>query len=155
PNNALAQQYRGYVYRRRGEWERSLAELQRAEELDPRDSSIPANVGVTYLALRLWKNAEQAELRALAIDPHSTLAATFLVNSRLRGTGDIDSARRAFNGFPEDVKSRLFSPLFRGGQGAGGVFGAIISTAVYLDVIERHFHDAFQDLEKQIINNDR
>jgi TolB-like protein len=35
PNNSLAREYRAYVYRRRGKWERSLADLQRAEELDP------------------------------------------------------------------------------------------------------------------------
>jgi tetratricopeptide (TPR) repeat protein len=155
PNNALAQQYCAWVYRRRGEWERSLADAQRAEELDPHDSAIPVNIGATYLALRLWKDAEQAELRALAIDPHSTLAAVFLLNTRFNGTGDIDSARRAFDGFPEDLKSRLLSLPFRGGQGGGGVFGGMIGAGVYLDLIERHFPDAFQAFEKQIVNNDR
>src|SRR5262249_16422999 len=65
PNNASAQQYCAWVYRRRGEWERSLADAQRAEELDPRDASIPANLAATYVALRQWKDAEQAALRAL------------------------------------------------------------------------------------------
>src|SRR5262249_22152882 len=74
PNNSLARQYRAYVYRRRGEWERSLADLQRAEELDPRDAEIPNGIGQTYLALRQWKDAERAELRALAIDPHHSKA---------------------------------------------------------------------------------
>ena len=41
PNNALARQYCAWVYRRRGEWERSLAYSQRAQELDPRDASNP------------------------------------------------------------------------------------------------------------------
>ena len=48
PNNALARQYCAWVYRRRGEWERSLADSQRAEELDPRDATIPGNIGPTY-----------------------------------------------------------------------------------------------------------
>src|SRR6266496_3769670 len=38
PNNADARAYCAWVYRRRGEWERSLADSQRAEELDPRDA---------------------------------------------------------------------------------------------------------------------
>src|SRR5215510_5222550 len=75
PNNALARQYRAYVYRRRGEWELSLADLQRAEELDPRDAGIPNGIGETYLALRQWKDAERAASRALAIDPHHSAAA--------------------------------------------------------------------------------
>src|SRR5438876_11652563 len=36
------------VYRRRGEWERSLADSQRAQELDPRDTGIPDNMAATY-----------------------------------------------------------------------------------------------------------
>src|SRR5215469_14825232 len=67
PNNALARQYCAWVYRRRGEWERSLADARQAEELDPRDATIAANIAATYLALRQWKDAEQATLRALAI----------------------------------------------------------------------------------------
>ena len=52
PNNALARQFLGWVYRRRGEWERSIADAQRAQELDPRDPSIPSNLGAIYAALR-------------------------------------------------------------------------------------------------------
>src|SRR6266699_1805181 len=62
PNNALARQFCGWIYRRRGEWERSLADVQRAEDLDPRDAQIPANLGATNEALRLWKDAERSEL---------------------------------------------------------------------------------------------
>jgi len=154
PNNALAQQYCAWVYRRRGEWERSLTKAQRAEELEPRDAGIPGNIGSTYLALRLWKDAEWAELRALAVDPHSTLASAFLLNARLNGTGDVDSAQRAFDGFPEDVKSRLISQRQRGG-GGGGDLGTILGIPVYLDVIQKRFADAFQAFEKQKVNNDR
>src|SRR5437870_278915 len=53
PNNALARQHCAYVYRRRGEWERSLADFRRAEQLDPRDPSNPSSIGRSYAALRL------------------------------------------------------------------------------------------------------
>jgi TolB-like protein/Tfp pilus assembly protein PilF len=156
PNNALAQQYCAWVYRRRGEWERSLGDAQRAEELDPRDASIPGNIGATYGALRMWKDAERSELRALAIDPHSTLSALFLLSIRLNATGDIDSARQAFAAFPEDVKNRLIGQrLLQRGQGGGGDLGVILGMPVYLDVIQRHFTDALQTSEKQIVSNDR
>ena len=105
PNNALAREYRGAVYRRRGEWGRSLTDFQVAQELDPRDAQIPSNTGQTYQALRLWKDAERAELRALAIDPHRADAAMFLARARLNSTGDVDSARRTLDGFPEAIKS--------------------------------------------------
>jgi len=154
PNNALARQYCAWVYRRRGEWERSLADAHRAEELDPRDATIPANIGGTYLSLRQGKDAEQAELRALAIDPHNTIAAAFLLITRVNGEGDVDSARRAFDGFSEDTKNRLAGQGARG-YGAGGDVAAVLGMAVYLDVIERRFTDALQTLEKRTSNNDR
>ena len=154
PNNALARQYCAWVYRRRGEWERSLADAQEAEKLDPRDAGIPADLGTTYLALRQWKDAEQATLRALAIDPHNTSAAIFLLLTRLNGSGNVDSARRAFDGLPEDTKNRLFGQAQRGSGGAGSLT-ALLGFGVYLDVIERRFTDALQALENRASNNDR
>jgi TolB-like protein/Tfp pilus assembly protein PilF len=155
PNNADARAYCAWVYRRRGEWERSLAESQRAEELDPRDASIPTNVGVTCYALRLWSDAERAELRALAIDPHNTQAAMFLVLLRLTMTGDVASARRALDDFPEVIKGLpggAGGP--RGATGAGDL-SAIIGWPAYLDVTERRFSDAIQAVEKRVVNDDR
>jgi TolB-like protein/Tfp pilus assembly protein PilF len=154
PSNAVARQYCAWVYRRRGEWERSLADSQQAEELDPRDASIPANIGGTYLSLRQWKDAESAELRALAIDPHNTIAAAFLLITRVNGGGDAESARRAFDGFLEDTKNRL-AGLGARGYGAGGDIASVLGMAVYLDVIERRFTDALQAFEKRTSNNDR
>jgi tetratricopeptide (TPR) repeat protein len=104
--------------------------------------------------LRQWKDAEQAELRALAIDPHNTLAAASLLTIRVNGTGDVDSARQAFDGFPEDTKDRLFGQG-AAGYGAGGDVAAVLGIAVYLDVLERRFTDALQVLEEQTSNTDR
>jgi TolB-like protein/Flp pilus assembly protein TadD len=155
PNNADARAYCAWVYRRRGEWKRSLADSQRAEELDPRDAGIPTNIGATCLALRLWKDAERAELRALAIDPHNTQAAMFLVLTRLTTTGDVASARRAVDDFPEVIKGipgGAGGP--RGATGAGDI-SAVIGWPAYLDITERRFTDAFQAVEKRVVNDDR
>jgi TolB-like protein len=154
PNNALARLYRAWVYRRRGEWERSLADLQRAEELDPRDAGILVEIGNTYQALRLWKDAERAELRALAMDPHNKGAADTLLRANLNATGDADSARRAFDGFPAEIKSNL-SGLGPGGYEGGTNVVEAIGMPVYLDLIQRRFSDAFQALEKEVAKNDR
>src|SRR5881296_3654290 len=148
PNNALARQYCAAVYRRRGEWERSLADSQRAQELDPRDTGIPDNMAATYLLLRLWKDAERWESRSLAIDPHNIQAASALLITRLNATGDVDSARRALDGFPEGTRSLTREWFAAGGDVAG--FGGIW---VYLDVIERRFTDAFQALEKKVVSD--
>ena len=153
PNNASARQYCAWVYRRRGEWERSLAEAQRAEELDPRDPLNPANIGVTYATLRQWKDAQSAELRALALDPRNTIPAACLLTIRVNGTGDVTSARRAFDGFLEDTQNRLFSQG-ASGYASGGDVGTVLGVAVYLDVIERRFTDALQALEKRTSKDD-
>jgi len=152
PNNALARQYCGWVYRRRGEWQRSLADSRRAEELDPRDASIPANLAATYLALRQWKDAQQFASRALAMDPTNTIAAFFLLGTRLDGAGDVGFARQTFDGLLEDTKSRFLSGAR--GYSSGGDIQAIIGMPVYLEVIERRFADAFQALDKQEAKDD-
>jgi serine/threonine protein kinase/Flp pilus assembly protein TadD len=152
PNNALSRLYCAAVYRRRGEWERSLSDSQRAQEVDPRDATIPSNIGFTYLLLRQWKDAERAALRALAIDPHNAVAALALLVSRLNATGDVDSARRALDGFPDAIKS--LPRIGRGGVSASGDVASIISIWVYLDVIESRFTDAFQAFENEVDNGD-
>jgi serine/threonine protein kinase/tetratricopeptide (TPR) repeat protein len=147
PNNALGRQYCAWVYRRRGEWERSIADAQRAEEIDPRDSSIPMNLGITYALLRQWKNAKQVQVRALAIDPHNVIAAMILAMTHLNSTGNIGSARRAFDGISPGL--RTSSPSVHGDV------ADTIGVRVYLDVIERRFPDAFQTLENEAPNGQR
>ena len=75
PSNSDSRQYRAAIYRRRGEWRRSLAEYERAAELDPRDVWIPDQIGGGYLGLRRWSDAEHWLKHALALDPHHVEAA--------------------------------------------------------------------------------
>jgi TolB-like protein len=58
PSSAGSRIMRAAIYRRRGEWKRTLVEFQRAAELDPRDPLIPTEIGGTYNALRRWSDAE-------------------------------------------------------------------------------------------------
>jgi TolB-like protein len=141
PNNAQAQQFRGWIFRRRGEWERSLREIQQAQELDPRDPTIPANMGGIYVSLRLWNDTERPELRALAMDPQNVVAGVLFCRSRLNGSGDIKLARQVFEGFPDAIRTSTIS--FQGDA------MAIIGIRPYLDVMERRFSDALQTFEKE------
>ena len=148
PNNALARLYCARVYRRRGEWERSLADFRQAQELNPRDAVICADIGSTYQALRQWKDAERAGLRALAIDPQGAWAPVSLLETRLSATGDIESAQRALNSFPEGIKS------FTRTTGGSGEAGGLIGIWAYLDMMQRRFTDAFQAFEKNVDEDD-
>jgi serine/threonine-protein kinase len=103
----------------------------------------------TYGALRQWKDAEAAELRALAVDPQNAWAPVSLLLTRLLATGDVGAARRAFDGFPEAVKSLTRDA----GEGVG--LGGWIGIPAYLDVLERRFTDAFEAFEKEVLNDNR
>jgi TolB-like protein/Tfp pilus assembly protein PilF len=138
-NNANARAFHGYIFRRRGEWQRALAELDRAAELDPRDPSIARDIGVTYMTLRRWTDAEHALARALALDPLYALAAQNLALTYINSTGDIRRARQAFEGLPAE------SGLAGGGDAnPGSTIANIIGLRAYLDVFEKHFADALK-----------
>jgi TolB-like protein/Flp pilus assembly protein TadD/tRNA A-37 threonylcarbamoyl transferase component Bud32 len=136
PSNSDSQTYRGAIYRRRGEWRRSLAEYERALELNPHDPSSFTELGNTYGSLRRWSEAQRMYTRALAFDPHNINAAFHLSVTYINGTGDIRCARRAEEAAPEQPKGQV-SPY-------GIVISQMINEQVYLDVLERHFSDALK-----------
>ena len=135
PSDAVSRQYRAAIYRRRGEWRRSLVEYQRAAELDPRDVWIPTETGNTYLSIRRWSEAEHALTRGLALDPHHVGAAFHLALTYINSTGDIRRARKAWEGVPEEKTN--VSPFEI-------VISEMIGESVYLDVLERHYDDALK-----------
>jgi TolB-like protein/class 3 adenylate cyclase len=139
PSNSVSRQYRAAIYRRRGEWRRSLAEYERAAELDPRDVWIPDQIGGGYLGLRRWSDAERWLKHALALDPHHLGAAFRLNLTYIASTGDILRARRAWEGIPNERGA---------GQGVRPyeiVIPEMIDERVYLYVLERHFAEALQE----------
>jgi serine/threonine protein kinase/tetratricopeptide (TPR) repeat protein len=135
PSNSDSRTFRAVVYRRRGEWRRSLVESERVLELNPRESFSCTDIGDTYLSLRRWSEAERALSRGLALDPHNINAAFHLAQTYINSTGDISRARQAWEGIPE-------------GQGQVSPYGIVISQmireSVYLDVLERRFADALK-----------
>jgi tetratricopeptide (TPR) repeat protein len=135
PSNSDSRGFRVAVYRRRGEWRRSLAESERALELNPRDSLTHTDIGGTYLMLRRWSEAERALTRGLALDPHNINAGYHLAQTYVNSTGDISRARQAWEGIPDN--KTVFSAY-------GIVISQTISETVYLDVLERRFADALK-----------
>jgi tetratricopeptide (TPR) repeat protein len=135
PSNSDSRTFRAAIYRRRGEWRRSLTESERALELNPRESFSPTDIGDTYLSLRRWSEAERALTRALALDPHNINAAFHLAQTYINSTGNIPRARKAWEGIPE-------------GKGQVSPYGLVISQmireTVYLDVLERRFADTLK-----------
>src|SRR5439155_951760 len=119
------------VYRRMGQWERSLVEMARAEELDPRDEAIPANIAASYVNLRQWNDAKRAASRSLTLHPHNQVGLRNLFLSCVNGDGRTDAARRVIGSLPSGVT--LTTNAVRGSV------SNIIEDFSYLQVLERDF----------------
>ena len=141
PNNNRAPQAIAAIYRRQGQWERSMAEMAKCEKLDPRDAAIPANAGAAYVSLRQWNEAKRAGRRALALDPHNLIGLRTLILSLINGDGDLDAARRAVSQLPPGERISL--------NAVGGAISTIIDERTYFYVFERNFDAALKDWEKE------
>jgi TolB-like protein len=139
PSNSVSREFRAAIYRRRGEWRRALAEFERGMELDPRDVWKSDNIGSDYLALRRWSEAEHWLKHALALDPHHVGASYRLNLTYIASTGDIQRARRAWEGVPNERSTD---------QGVTGAYEIVIPQMIgeveYLDVLERRFPEALK-----------
>ncbi len=71
PNEAQAYLAIGSIQRRQGKWDESNANLEKAAALDPKNISILANLGFSYIALRNFEAADKTIDRAIAIQPNS------------------------------------------------------------------------------------
>ena len=142
PNNANARQACAYIYRRQGQWERALSELAKCEERNPRDATLPANIGGSYCYLRMWKEARRDGSRALVLDPHNFLAMHSVVLSYLFGAGDINAAKHVLATFGQDRRLVYFGAIGNSGM------------EFYLHVIERDFAAALKTCETETGNPD-
>jgi cytochrome c-type biogenesis protein CcmH/NrfG len=139
PGNTRALEYSGYVHRRQGRWKLALAELTQAEDRDPRNGTLVANIGTTYCYLRMWAEAKRYGFRSLALEPHNVVGMRGLVASYLNESGDINAAKHALATFPPDVVLINNTVI--------GEVGSVIGEATYLHVIERDFAAALKDWE--------
>ena len=102
PNNVRALSYLAAIHLRQGQRERSLAELKKCQELDPRDPAISDSIGGCYLDLRMWDEAKRAGLHSLALDPRN-VGGMHIVFFSCLGTGDIKEASRVLQTFPPET----------------------------------------------------
>lgn len=144
PNSARARTFIGYVYRRRGWWEKSIAELLKATELDPRDPDIQRNLAGTHVNLRQWSDARRAAARTLALNPHELEAILAQVFSDLNGDGNIDGAQHQVANLPAHLRLTTNNR---------GTIASLIGHQTYLRVLKRDFATAQQELEKYGAND--
>ena len=71
PNESRIPLLAGYIDRRQGNWDRSLAEITQALDLNPRDLSVLQQIALTYEALGRYKEMAATLDRVLAMSPKS------------------------------------------------------------------------------------
>ena len=138
PNHFTALEVSAYIHRRQGQWKLGISEMEKCEGRDPRNSELVANIAGAYCSLRMWKEAKRDALRALALDPNSTLGLQTAIFASLNLTGDIEAAKRTLADYPQPGRVADFSVV------------ASSRTAVYLKVIERDFAGALKLYESEI-----
>jgi TolB-like protein/Flp pilus assembly protein TadD len=71
PNNASVFELKGYIERRQGKHEEAVRSLERAIDVDPRNSFTLQQIALTYRDLRRFAEQKSVLDRALAIDPNN------------------------------------------------------------------------------------
>jgi len=94
PNNSDIAAAIGFVQRRQGKWEETLASLRKAIDLDPRSNKNAEELGETYLALGRLAEAEQYFDRAQSLAPDWAYIYAYKAWLALAGRGDAEQARR-------------------------------------------------------------
>ena len=102
PNNALAIGFVAFVHRRQGKWDRTLEELKRSINLNPRDPYMLGGLAETRVFLRDWREAETIAQPILTIDPHEATTMRMLLLSSLNQTGNTQEPLRLLATFPAD-----------------------------------------------------
>ena len=137
PNYSLALQFVAFVHRRQGKWDRTLDELKKSIDQDPRDPYVQGGLAETYVFLRRWKEAEDTARHALTIDPHEATAMRMLLLSSLNRTGSAQEPLRLLATFPPDD---LLLPNT-------GMFDMVIGTRGEAFVLGRDFKAALKACE--------
>ena len=100
PNSAEVYSVTGWIDRRQGQWEDAVKNLEKAAELDPRNSMTLNDLAVLYDVLRRYDDEESVFARAIAANPSS---ATYFQLERAGialQKGNIKTARNVLDSLP-------------------------------------------------------
>jgi serine/threonine protein kinase/Flp pilus assembly protein TadD len=82
-----------YIQRRKGQWEESLENLEKVFKLNPRSFDTAINIGISYMSLHRYEEAEVWFNRALSLNPEAFFAKYQKTRKHLLGRGDLTEAR--------------------------------------------------------------
>jgi serine/threonine-protein kinase len=110
PSNSELLQAIGYVERRRGRWEESLARLVEALRYDPRSGVRNFDAGDNYLTLHTYPEAEHYLERARTLSPDWNNPYIYKAALYLSWRGDLDAARKVLRQGLERIEAGRFAP---------------------------------------------
>jgi len=121
PNNAEALTIEARIGRHENRWDASLADLQKANELDPRNGDIEVYLGLTYFEMRRYSDYEQLRTKEVASGSSDDLFWSQIALARIRlAQGDPVAAQSCLDQVPLD-----YSPH-------GSIWNTRFTAALYL-----------------------
>ena len=102
PNDSEVIGAMGVIDRRQGKWQDSIAHLERARNLDPRNVATIWNLAETYTYVRAYDQADAAISEGLAVSPNGHFFALARAALALRRDGDAKPLRNALRALPTD-----------------------------------------------------
>ena len=103
PNNAEIYSYVGGIYRRQGRWRESIASIERARSLDPRNHGTAFLAANNYLFVRDWPSAAAGFNRALMIKADFALPKIGLAYLEVFRNCDPAAGRKILENVPASV----------------------------------------------------
>lgn len=98
----------GYIMRRQGRWEESQAELQEVFQHAPRDPDLPCQIGLSYMLMRRFEEAEEWFQKAIDIRLDYFPPRLNRAEIPLLASGDIDATEARYEALEQDHPSRDF-----------------------------------------------
>ncbi len=132
PNESQAYLAIGSIQRRQGKWAESTANLEKAAELDPKNTTILINLCFSYVALRNFETADKVLDRGIMASPQSFQARALKALVGVLGKGDLSVAKKVFSSVPPETDPN----------------GLTTWGWAWLLTLERKFPDALQLLER-------
>ena len=126
PNESDVASALGVIERRRGRWGESILHLERARQLDPRNTSALWNLSETLTFMRRYREADQLLAETAKISPAAYMIPIARAELALRERGDTAPLREALRRVPQE-----FDPG-----------GAVTTIAVRLALMERDYDEA-------------
>jgi len=132
PNEAAAYMAIGLIQRRQGKWTESIANLEKAAALDPKNPNILINLASNYMALRNFEAADETADRVIAVAPQSVMGCGLKGYVAVAWKGDLSVAEKHFNSVPAEFDGNQLMTWGR----------------AWLLIMERKFPEALAVLQK-------